>query len=353
MQTPVALIIFNRPHTTERVFAEIAKAKPPKLFVIADGPRSDWPGEAEKCVATRAIIERVDWECEVFKNYSDVNLGCGRRPATGISWVFEQVEEAIILEDDCVPHPTFFRFCEELLERYRDDKRMMHISGNNFQFGRRRTPFSYFLSCHNICWGWASWRRAWQHFDMGVKLWPALRDTSWLLDIVGDTRAVQYWQKVFDQAYVSRGNVNYWDYQWTLTCWAQNGLSILPNTTLVSNIGFGEGATHTKSSRDKRSNLPTTEMSFPLRHPPYVARNREADQFFIEQIVLPRSPKQLSVYRKLRRKFSALAPIAQQRSVYRKLRRKFSALATTAQALEQITTTDALAWFTHCGYMVN
>jgi hypothetical protein len=308
VQTPVALIIFNRPHTTERVFAEIAQAKPPKLFVIADGPRPDRLGEAEKCVATRAIIDRVDWECEVFKNYSEVNLGCGRRPATGISWVFEQVEEAIILEDDCVPHPTFFRFCEELLERYRDDERVMHIAGNNFQFGRRRTPFSYFLSWHNICWGWASWRRAWQHFDMGVKLWPPFRDTSWLLDIVGDARAAQYWQKVFDQAYASKGNVEYWDYQWTFTCWAQNGLSILPNTTLISNIGFGEGATHTKSSRDIRRNLPTTEMSFPLRHPPYVVRNREADQFFIEQVVLPRSPKQLSVYRKLRRKFSALIP---------------------------------------------
>ncbi len=158
IRTPVALIIFNRPDTTERVFAEIAKARPPKLFIIADGPREDRPGEAERCASARAIVDRVDWNCEVQKNYSDVNLGCGARPATGISWVFDQVEEAIILEDDCIAHPTFFRFCDELLEKYRDDERIMHIAGNNFQFGNQRTSFSYFFSHHNICWGWASWR---------------------------------------------------------------------------------------------------------------------------------------------------------------------------------------------------
>src|SRR5262245_26909140 len=132
MRTPVAFIVFNRPDLTERVFAEIARARPPKLLVVADGPRPDVAGEAEKCVATRAIIDRVDWQCDVLTNYSDRNLGCGRRPSSGLRWVFEQVEEAIILEDDCLPHPTFFQFCEELLERYRDDKRVMHISGNNY-----------------------------------------------------------------------------------------------------------------------------------------------------------------------------------------------------------------------------
>jgi hypothetical protein len=142
LKTPVALIIFKRPDTTERVFETIRQAKPPKLLVVADGPRTDQPGEAEKCAATRAIIDRVDWDCEVLKNYSDSNLGCGLRPATGISWVFEQVEEAIVLEDDCVPHPTFFRFCEELLEYYRHDERIMSISGINPYFGRRRAEYS-------------------------------------------------------------------------------------------------------------------------------------------------------------------------------------------------------------------
>src|SRR6267142_406558 len=136
LKTPITFIIFNRPDTTARVFAEIARAKPPKLLIVADGPRVDRMGEAERCAQTRAVVERIDWNCEVLTNYSSVNLGCRNRVASGIDWVFEQVEESIILEDDCVPHPTFFRFCEELLERYRDDERVSQIGGANFQLGR-------------------------------------------------------------------------------------------------------------------------------------------------------------------------------------------------------------------------
>jgi hypothetical protein len=138
-------MIFNRPDLTAQVFQEIAKAKPAKLFVIADGPRPHWLGEAGRCAATRAVVERVDWNCEVVKNYSDKNFGCGVRVATGIRWVLEQTEEAINLEDDCVPHPTFFRFCEELLDRYRDDERVMQISGGNFHSGRKWGPYHYFF----------------------------------------------------------------------------------------------------------------------------------------------------------------------------------------------------------------
>jgi len=298
VRTPVAFIIFNRPETTKLVFNEIVKARPRKLFVIADGPRADQPSDSGKCEAARAIIDRVDWDCQVLKNYSDVNLGCGRRPATGISWVFEQVEEAIILEDDCVPHPTFFRFCSELLENYRDDERVMQISGNNFQFGRQRTAFSYFMSRFQLCAGaWATWRRAWQYYDMEMKLWPSLRDTPWLFEILGDLRAARYWQNIFDRAYDCAGNVDYWDYQWTFAFWAQNGLSVLPSTTLVSNIGFGEDATHTKSPNDPTANLPTAPMMFPLRHPPYIARDNEADQFIIQHLLRGHQLKAQTVIR--------------------------------------------------------
>ena len=174
LTTPVAFLIFNRPDTTARVFEAIRQAKPPKLLVVADGPRPDRPDDVEKCKAARAIIDRVDWACEVLTNYSDLNLGCGKRPATGITWVFEQVEEAIIFEDDCLPHPSFFRFCEELLNYYRHDERIMVISGNNFQFGRNRTDDSYYFSRYNHIWGWASWRRAWEYFDYDLKLWPKI-----------------------------------------------------------------------------------------------------------------------------------------------------------------------------------
>ena len=307
MDTAVALIIFNRPHTTERVLMEIAKVKPAKLFVIADGPRPGRPGEAERCVAARAIIERVDWECEVLRNYSDVNLGCGRRPATGISWVFEQVEEAIILEDDCVPDPCFFRFCEELLVKYRDDERVMMISGNNFLSEARRTAYSYFFYRNIGLWGWATWRRAWQHHDIEIKLWPRLCDSPWLLDILGDARAAEHWRRIFDRAYARRGNVDYWDYQWTFACWAQNGLAISPSSNLVSNIGFGEDSTHMTSTGNKLANIPTTRMSFPLQHPPYIVRDREADQLIFEVAFAsqPRKEQTKKLYRLLRRLLSS------------------------------------------------
>jgi len=307
MQTPVCLIIFNRPDTTEIVFREIARAKPEKLFVVADGPRPGHPDDPEKCAAARAVFDRVDWKCEVLKNYSDVNLGCGRRPATGIGWVFEQVEDAIILEDDCVPHPTFFRFCEELLERYRHDERIMHISGYNYQFKHRRDPFSYFFSYFNFSTGWASWRRAWQYHDMQMKHWPALRDTSWLLDILEEPRGAEYWQRGFDRAYALGGNVAFWDFQWNFACWAQSGLAIRPTTNLVANIGYGHTeATHTKSADTILANVPAEEMAFPLMHPPYVIRNAEFDRSFIREILAPEIAREHSYYRKLRRKIAAV-----------------------------------------------
>src|SRR4030095_1100293 len=135
LQTPVALLIFNRPETTARVLAEIRNARPAKLLIIGDGPRPGEPADAERCLAARAAAANIDWGCEVLKNYSDVNLGCGQRPASGLDWVFQNVDRAIIMEDDCLPHPTFFRFCDELLEHYRDDERVMTVSGNNFQYG--------------------------------------------------------------------------------------------------------------------------------------------------------------------------------------------------------------------------
>ncbi len=314
MKTPIAFIIFNRPNTTERVFAEIAKAKPQKLFVIADGPRSDRPGETEKCAATRAVIERVDWPCEVIKNYSETNLGCGRRPATGISWVFEQVEKAIILEDDCLPHPTFFRFCEELLEKYRDDERVMMIGGTNSLFSQRQPPYSYHFSRIGTSWGWATWRRAWQHFDFEIKLWPALRNTPWLQDILEDPKAVAHCQDLYDKTYAGSDQVDYWDHQWSFTCWAQNGLVILPNINLVSNLGFGLDATHTLSPKSNLANIAAAEMKFPLQHPPYVVRDAEADRLRLEQ-AFPEKRQQPLIYRKWGRKLFAALPIQVRRPI--------------------------------------
>lgn len=326
MRTPVAFIIFNRPDLTERVFTEIACARPEKLLVIADGPRPGWEGEAEKCAAARAIIERVDWPCDVLKNYSDGNMGCARRPATGLQWVFDQVEEAIILEDDCVPHPTFFRFCDDLLEQYRDDERVMHISGNNWLFGQKQTSYSYFFSHYCLSWGWASWRRAFRHYDPEIKLWPVLRNTSWLMDVLGDRRAVEHWQEMFDLTYAGIDNVNTWDFQWLFATWAHHGLSILPKINLVSNIGFGTDATHTRAAANRLGKLPRSEMIFPLEHPPCMVWDKDVDQSMFDQTIRPLP--QLSLYDKIRQKCAAVLPTP--------IRRSMSALKFRLSQLKQI-----------------
>lgn len=275
LSTPVVFLIFNRPDTTARVFAEIARARPSRLFVIADGPRAHRSGEAEKCAQTRAIVENVDWDCAVTRDFSDVNLGCRRRVAGGLDNVFAQVERAIILEDDCLPDPSFFPFCEELLARYENDARVMHISGDNFQRGRR-TADSYYFSRYPHCWGWATWRRAWSRFDMEMAEWPSLRQNGWLSEMFGDRAAADIWTYMLDKAY--DGRVDSWATRWAYTCWRQGGLSILPDVNLISNIGFGDEATHT-TEKNSDANVPTEAMPFPLRHPSQIARSEAADRF--------------------------------------------------------------------------
>ncbi|BAY11968.1 glycosyltransferase [Calothrix sp. NIES-2098] len=277
MNTAVVLIIFNKPDTTAKVFEVIRQAKPSKLLVIADGPRPQHPEDIAKCATSNKILDKIDWNCQVIKNSSPINLGCKQRIATGLNWVFQQVEEAIILEDDCVPHPTFFKYCEELLDKYRHDQRIMTISGNNFQFGRRRTKYSYYFSRYPLIWGWATWRRAWQQYDIEMKHWLTIRDDNLLQDILDDSTAVRYWTNIFQNCY--QGNIDSWAFPWTLTSWLQNGLTILPNVNLVSNIGFSTEAHNTKDIYSPFANYPNQAIEFPLKHPEFMIRDAQADRF--------------------------------------------------------------------------
>jgi hypothetical protein len=282
MKTPVALLIFKRPETTEKILEVLRQVKPSKLLVFADGPRANQPDEVEKCNATRSIIERVDWDCEVLKYYSEDNLGCGLGPATGINWVFEQVEEAIILEDDCLPHPTFFRFCDELLDKYRDDKRIMMISGFNILGEWKSKDQDYHFSYFGAIWGWASWRRAWQHFDFDAKLWSDVNVKQGIKNLLGDELLYHYRAETFDQIYKLRNHQNsgfdIWDYQWDLSMLVQSGISITPSVNLISNIGFTKDATHTKQAVSGIADLPVLPMSFPLRQPLGVLVDTEYDR---------------------------------------------------------------------------
>lgn len=277
LPTPVAFIIFNRPEVTKTVFAAIRKAQPQKLLVIADGAR--FPEEAEKCQKTREIIDQVDWECEVLTNFSETNLGCKQRVSSGIDWVFAEVEEAIILEDDCLPSPSFFQFCQALLEYYRHDTRVMHISGNQFRNAQSKNDYSYYFSKYGATWGWASWRRAWQHFDRDIKTWSEFKQTQMMQSICSNLQEELYWTNIFDRVFNNEINTA-WDYQWLYARWTQNDLSIVPTTNLVSNIGFGVDATHTFSS-SRLAKLPTTDI-WDIKHPSFMVRDVNADNYTFE-----------------------------------------------------------------------
>jgi hypothetical protein len=281
LETPVVLVVYNRPEHLRQVFAAVAAVRPQRLFLVADGPKDD--ADAGRCADARAVVERVDWPCEVSRNYADTNLGVMRRLPTGLDWVFAHVSEAIILEDDCVPAPTFFTFCEELLTRYRDDERVMEIGGSNFQLGRRRSAASYYFSGYACVYGWATWRRAWRHFDLHIRNWPEWKEGGLLESACGDAVEVRYWRERLDDVYEGR-MTSAWDYQWLLAIWSQHGLSATPEVNLVSNIGFGPWATNTTWVKALEANLPTGELKV-IEHPKHVFRHREADRFLFDVII--------------------------------------------------------------------
>lgn len=275
---PILFLIFNRPNLAQRVFASIREAKPTQLFVAADGPRDDRPGEAEKCEQARRIIEAVDWDCEILTLFREKNLGCGRGPSSAIDWFFEHVEEGIILEDDCLPHPDFFTFCATLLDRYANDKRVSVITGNNFQGGRKRGDAAYYFSKYNHCWGWATWKRAWCHNDLTLAFWPGWKGSASWARHMPDKIERRYWTDIFDRMY--RIEIDSWAYSWTCCVWRHGGLTATPNVNLVTNIGFGPDGTHTVASEDQEG-LPVYPLG-PLTHPEKVEQDRKADQYVFD-----------------------------------------------------------------------
>lgn len=282
LRTPVAFIIFNRPDKTRIVFEEIRKARPAKLFIIADGPRNE--EERARCEATRAVVEDIDWECELYTKFEEKNLGVKYAPPAGISWVFEHVESAIILEDDCLPHPDFFPFCEELLERYKDDDRVMHISGDNYRVGNSfpLSPYSYHFSAIPALWGWATWKRAWKKYDQSMTQWPETRDKKLLRHSLPNLAVVDRFEYVFERYYTNK--IKSWDGPWLYACLANQGLCINPNLNLISNIGVGIDSAHEVSSLDWKANLPTHSLTWPLIHPPILHVDKEADEYLYRYV---------------------------------------------------------------------
>ncbi len=282
LTTPILFLIFNRPSQTQQVFHAIREARPAKLYIAADGPRPFKKGELENCLSARNIALDVDWECEVKTMFRDENLGCGKGVSSAITWFFEHEPEGIILEDDCLPSPDFFPYCSELLARYRDDKRIMGIGGSNLvPEDFRPNDYSYFFSNHNNIWGWASWRRAWNLYDYEMSEYKKIKKLGYLKDHFASPYELDYFQWVFERTFLFPSIT--WDYQWEFVRRINSGLTILPHKNLISNLGFGEDATHTTNPVDKSSKLKLERLDFPLSHPEYVIVDHEADKMaFIE-----------------------------------------------------------------------
>ncbi len=271
---PVAFIIFNRPDYTRRVFAEIRKARPAHLFIIADGPRT--PAETAICEETRAVVADVDWPCEVHRNYAEKNLGLKERFLSGLNWFFAQVTEGIILEDDQLPHPSFFRFTAEMLEKYQYDERVMMVTGDNF-LPDFKIDDSYFFSKFPPIWGWATWRRAWATYDSDMAGWKNRENRKKIKAMYSQEFMATHTVKTFDAVYKKK---NTWDPQWLYACLIHDGLCITPSVNLVSNIGI-EG-TH---GGGHNQNLPTYDLyeMGALRHPKTIAENTAYDNTFYEK----------------------------------------------------------------------
>lgn len=284
LKTPILFLIYNRPEHTKLVFSEIQTQRPQYLFIAADGPNDKKFNDTKLCDKTREIVSNINWECQVKTLFRKKNLGCKEAVSSAIDWFFDNVNEGIILEDDCLPDKFFFGFCEKLLNRYKNDSRIMLVSGNNFQNGRIRGDGNYYFSIYNHIWGWASWKRAWKYYDVKMRSYPKFKNQGQLVNVIKNLRARKYWSMMLQDAY--EGKIDTWDCQWTYAIWTQNGLSVLPNANLVKNIGFGPNATHTRKP-NKNISLYSKKITN-IVHPSFVLQNSKADHYYESKLPFTR-----------------------------------------------------------------
>lgn len=275
MVPSILFVIFNRPEKTRSVFSTIRAVKPSRLYVAADGPRNKT--EAELCLQTRAIIDEVDWPCEVHTLFREENLGCGKAVSQAISWFFENEPEGVIIEDDILVDPSFFDFAGEMLERYRDEPRVMTVSACNFLPPELSPKCSYYFSAFSHIWGWGSWRRAWRYYDFSMMNLESPKTVDAISNMCPFPGATRYWMEIFHS--VRNGKVDTWDYQWLLSQWHQSGLTICPRVNMMQNIGFDETATHTKNSGGWEASLRAKPLHQPYIHPTELQRYIEGDKY--------------------------------------------------------------------------
>lgn len=283
---PILFLIFNRPDTTEKVFSAIRSAKPSKLYVAADAARTHNATEQQRCQESKLVTEKLDWNCEVHRLYQETNLGCGKAVSTAISWFFAHEDSGIILEDDCVPHSDFFPYCAQLLEYYKDNQEIGIISGDHFQHKDFPKPASYYFSKYANIWGWATWKRTWEKFQLDVNQFDQKAMQTAIQKRCNHRSERTFWLKLFKR--MQNHEIDTWDYPLQFSLWFHQMICIIPNYNLVSNCGFDSRATHTKSS-STLSNLETYPI-LPLVHPKRIEVNHRADSFFFNTHVCPRTP---------------------------------------------------------------
>ncbi|MDF2433622.1 MAG: hypothetical protein JWP44_3253 [Mucilaginibacter sp.] len=270
----VLFVIFNRPDTTKKVFDQIRAAKPKRLYIAADAPRKGHPDDAVLCRKAKEIATAVDWDCELKTLFRDENAGCRDAVSAAINWFFDQEEEGIILEDDCLPANSFFKFCDVLLEKYRHDTRIRHITGCNLQLGKKWGKYSYYFSNRTHVWGWASWKRAWDDYDKDLVEYREEDITDEMKNIYEDPLVVESWVNIFKE--LKAGKINSWAYPLDFVNFFNNGLVIIPNENLISNIGFSSNATHTIQEESVYAGIPVREIE-EITHPVFIVPEKQAD----------------------------------------------------------------------------
>lgn len=279
---PVLLVIFNRKEKTRQLINAIRQVRPLYVYVSADGPREGYPNDVRKCAEARALIDTIDWPCKVSKRFLDKNIGLGLGVSTAIDWLFRHVEQGIILEEDCVPSISFFKFCRSTLNKYADNPEIMHINGNNFHSDKDYGKATYYFSRYMHCWGWATWRRAWEYFKLNIPDFPQFVKDNKLEEVLPDLAERAYWFNLFEKMYQDKLRT-VWSYSWMYTIWKNDGLAIYPNKNLVTNIGIGEDATHT--AKDHRNLLETPIEELPdIKHPDAIEVNLQADRDTFDRV---------------------------------------------------------------------
>lgn len=270
-KTPVLFIIFNRDDITCQVFNQLRLIRPKYLFVAADGPRPDRPEDAEKCLKTRNIIRQIDWDCELKTLFRDSNLGCRLAVSSAVTWFFENVTQGIILEDDCFPDLSFFGYCEMLLEKYKEDESVFHINGTDFSGVKVKNPDSYYFTQFQSIWGWATWKRAWEHYDLYMSDYKAYKDKLFKHYAYISREAEKHYKKGFDR--ITEEHTS-WDAQWMYVIIKFNGLTITPQVNLIRNIGTTNNPTHSFLNDSYRDSIELGKMLLPVKHPEFIINNR-------------------------------------------------------------------------------